>query len=188
MMSAHKSANQERVRYIEHSASWILTTIYCASMDAVAGVSIRHFQKVKPLRAENKKHQGCWYIEEAYSGTYVHQRSSAIRSMTSAINSISSLSVRHAMMLQMQASCWKKIMVPMMQLSHLVFWMCSSSWIIHLVTATDVPKQQQVCNKECWANQAGKKRGDATCAHGCDEMYTLLGEDVNIKSKEQIHS
>eukprot|EP00882_Tetradesmus_deserticola_P022821 GHRQ01024793.1.p1 GENE.GHRQ01024793.1~~GHRQ01024793.1.p1 ORF type:complete len:116 (+),score=12.77 GHRQ01024793.1:435-782(+) len=37
------------------------------------------------------------------------------------------------------------LLVPMMQLSHCVFWMPSSSWIIQRVEATDCAKQHVTC-------------------------------------------
>lgn len=39
------------------------------------------------------------------------------------------------------------VLVPMMQLSHCVFWMPSSSWIIQRVEATDCAKQQETCSR-----------------------------------------
>ena len=69
------------------------------------------------------------------------------------------------------SGCWGPlclaltIMVPMMQLSHLVVWMRSSSWIMKRVEATLCAKQKQTCTEhvsgECGGNNEGCPDGNS---------------------------
>ena len=63
------------------------------------------------------------------------------------------------------SGCWGPlclaltIMVPMMQLSHLVVWMRSSSWIMKRVDATLCAKQKQTCTENVSGECGGDEQG-----------------------------
>jgi hypothetical protein len=67
--------------------------------------------------------------------------------------------VKQAAMLQRQSRYCRKIMVPMMQLSHFVFRMPRRSCSIQRVDATDCAKQKHAC--------MGGTLGDGKVAHEC---------------------
>jgi hypothetical protein len=74
-----------------------------------------------------------------------HHAMSAMQSTSSDALSKIGLSVKHAAMEQQHERYCRTTIVPMMQLSHLVFWMPSLSWIIQRVACTESAKQKHAC-------------------------------------------
>ena len=91
-------------------------------------------------------------------------------SMTSAASSMNGTSVRHAMMLHTHERYCSATIVPMMQLSHLVFRMRRLSCSIQRVEMTDCAKQQHACTRRrCQRPRPGgrSQRLPRTRKHRC---------------------